>query len=139
MRKASKILFLIGGIVAIVAAVVWLIWGIVLFILPNTEAFEEAIKQAMKENPDVSEELLRATLQGTLIGGGVSLIFETVCCALSSFFAFKAYKQEKPSTALCVLNIVFGALSVEVNLVGAIFALIANGQDERRELAQKQE
>ena len=132
MRKASRILFLVGAIVAIVAAVGYLIAGLVLVIVPNVDAFIEAASKEM-----TAQEL--EAVQAAMIINGVFFLLGVPFCGLSSFFAFKAHFQERPSKALNVLNIVFGALSIEVNLVGAIFALIADGQEDRRAASEQKE
>lgn len=131
MRKASKILFLVGAIVAIVAAVTCLVTGLVLIIIPNTDAFYEI---AIKDN---TPEQVQAA-QAALIFCGAMFLFGIPFCALDSFFGFKAFKSEKPSVTLNVLNIVFGALSVYVNIVAGIFALVADGQEKRRAEAAEQ-
>ena len=133
MRKASKILFLVGAIVSIVAGVVCLITGLILVILPNTEAFMEAMIREKVTQDDIEVVRLALVLYGTMCLIGVPF------CGVNSFFGFKAFRAEKPCTSLNVLNIVFGALTIYVNMVGAIFALIANGQEERRAEAAKKE
>ena len=130
MRKASKILFLVGAIVAIVAAVTCLVTGLVLVIIPNTDAFYEI---AIKDN---TPEQVQAAQAALVICGSVTL-FGIPFCVADSVFGFKAFKQERPSVTLNVLNIVFGALSVYVNIVGGIFALIADGQEDRRAKAEE--
>ena len=60
-------------------------------------------------------------------------------CPWAGCRLLKRHFAEKPSKALNVLNIVFGALSVEINLVGAIVALIANGQEDRRAALEQKE
>ena len=131
MRKASKILFLVGAIVAIVAAVTLLVTGLILIIIPNTDAFVDVVgKQA------TPEELQAA--QAALIICGSFCLAGIPFCALDSFFGFKAFKSEKPSVTLNVLNIVFGVLSVYVNIVAGIFALVADGQEQRRAQAAEQ-
>ena len=129
MRKASKILFLVGAIVSIVAGVVCLITGLVLVILPNTQEFIDAMVREGVTQDDIEVARLALVLYGTMLLVGVPF------CGVNSFFGFRAFRQEKPCTALNVLNIVFGALTIYVNMVGAIFALIANGQEERRAAA----
>ena len=129
MRKASKIFFLVGAIVSIVAGVICLIAGLVLVILPNTEAFMEAMIREKVIQDDIEVVRLAMILYGTMCLIGVPF------CGVNSFFGFKAFREEKPCTALNVLNIIFGVLTVYVNMVGGIFALIANGQEERRAAA----
>ena len=138
MRKASKVLFLVGAILSIVSAVYYLVFGIIFVVIPNTDAFADFLAEAQKNGttlPEGGEDVVR----GVFIGLGVCFLLLTVFGGINSFFGFKAFKQAKPSRALNVLNIVFGVLaSVFVNLVGAIFALIADGQEERRAALKKE-
>ena len=128
MRKASRILFLVGAIVSCVYAFCLLVVGVVLVVVPNTEVFVEAVVQ------EVGPEKLQA-IQFVMIFYGVLSLIGIPFCGVNAFFGFKSFKEEKASKVLCILNIVFGALSVWVNVVGGIFGLIANGQDRRREVA----
>ena len=137
MRKASKVLFLVGAILSIVWAVCYLAFGLVGVILPNSEAWNEAVKEIMKNNPDIKEADIEG-IKTVLVVYGVLSLVSVAFAGVNSFFGFKAWKQEKSSKALNVLNIVFGVLSsVFVNLVGAIFAFVANGQEERRAALKK--
>ena len=144
MRKASKIIYLVAAIISIVVAVNLLISGIILVVVPNSDAFREAFVEAWakKTNPDTTitmEQAFEAIKVGMIAGGVVCLVL-TSTCAVNSVFAFKAFgasKTGKPSKALNILNIVFGALSIDVNIVAAIFAFIANGQEDRRTQIEK--
>ena len=131
MRNASKVLFLVGAILSIVSAVVCLVTGIVLLVIPNSQSFIDAIYS------DMSAEEAKL-LQACLVASGVMTLIGIPFCAANSFFGFKAFREQKPSTVICVLNIVFGALSCLVNVVAGIFALVANGQEERREALKKE-
>ena len=145
MRKASKIIYLVAAILSIVAAVSWLIFGIIMVVIPNTDAFVEGFKEAWDQgkHQGVTFEDALAAAQGIMIACGVGFFITTCCSGVNSFFAFKAYnasKNGKPSKALNVLNIVFGVLSgVEVNIAAAIFAFIADGQEGRRAALEQKE
>ena len=68
-----------------------------------------------------------------MIALGVEFVIHGVCAGVNSFLAFKAHHDPKPSKPLNVLNIVFSVLGlVEVNIVAAIFAFIADHQEENR-------
>ena len=147
MRKASKVLYLVAAILSIVVAVELLISGIILVVVPNTDAFREAFNEAWarKVTPDVTitlEQAFEAAKAGMIAGGIVCFVW-TGFSAINSVFAFRAFnatKNGKPSKALNVINIVFGALScVVVNVVAAIFAFVANGQEERRQALKEKE
>ena len=140
MRKASKIIYLVAAILSIVLAVNYLIAGIVLVVVPNTQVFIDAFIENYA--PEAAEKMpvadALAAVQAIMITYGVGFIITACCAGVNSFFAFKAHGQEKPSKSLNVLNIVFGVLGgVLVNVVAAIFAFVANGQEERRAAVEK--
>ena len=138
MRKASKIIYLVAGILSVVGAVFALGFGLFFVLSPYSEAFIESAKEAYKTSTTtLSFDEFLVTLQATMVTSGVfCFIFGVACGGVNSFLSFKAYaasKNGKPSKTLNVLNIVFGVLScVEVNIAAAIFAFVANGQEERR-------
>ena len=137
MRKASKIIFLVAGILSIVCAVGYLVTGLVYVILPNTDVWAEVCNEIMKDNPSLKPADMEA-IKTIVVTCGVLFLISVAFAGVNSFFSFKAWKQEKPSKALNVLNIVFGVLSgVIVNIVAAIFAFVANGQEERRAAIEK--
>ena len=140
MRKASKIIYLVGAIVSIVVAASFLIWGIVTIVIPNSDIFVQDFIETYNANPTkgvTAEEALRA-VQGVMIACGVFLILGACCGVVNSVLAFKAHHAEKPSKVLNILNIVFGVLScVEINIVAAIFAFVANGQEERHQQVEQ--
>ena len=131
MRKASQILYLVGGIIAIVCAVAFVIVGGVYVGIgaagaANKDLVIEYIKQT-QPGIEITEELVIATC-ATLIATGVWFLIEVPFAALSAVFAFKARKEG--TKKLAILNIVFGVLGVTiVPVVGAIFNLIANSQE----------
>ena len=132
MRKASKIIYLVGGILSIVAAVGFLITALIFVILPNTEAFVEAYNRGIADGT-ISGNVTLAEFQGVFAAISVPFFFWMAAAAINSVFSFIAFKKDRPSTSLAVLNIVFGVLScVEVNIVASVFAFIANGQEDRR-------
>ena len=137
MRKASKIIFLVAAIVSIVCAVCYLIAGLLLVIIPNTQAWTDVANEVIKQNPQIKASDIDA-LKVVFIVYGVCFLIEVPLAGVNSFFSFKARKEEKPSKALNVLNIVFGVLSgVIINIVAAIFAFVANGIEERRAQVEK--
>ena len=138
MRKASKIIYLVAGIVSIVAAVAYLVWGIVLVVLPNTDGFHEIAQEIIKQNPDIPD-FTEDIVKGIFIACGVCCLIACACAGVNSFLGFKAHKEDHPTRALQVLNIVFGVLSgVEVNIAGSIFSFIADGQESRRAIENKE-
>lgn len=137
MRKASKILYLAGGIVSIVWAVAFLICGISCIVLGAIgEGYVDQIIAYISEHaPEVAEKLtpeMIAAFFGVAIGLGVVFLVETAVAAVGAVFAFKAHKEDK--RWLAIINIVFGVLGVTiVPAVGAVFQLISDGKEEKKE------
>lgn len=141
MRKASRIIYLVAAILSIFAAIGFLISGIVLIVVPNTETFIQAFidtYNAEATSSSISAAEALEACQAFMIALGVEFIIHGVCAGVNSFLAFKAHHEPRPSKALNVLNIVFSVLGlVEVNIVAAIFAFIADGQEDRRAVEEK--
>ena len=127
MKKAANILFLVGAIVSIVAAVTALSTAIVFLVLGSSASLRDAIIASIESGQSstdaASPEAAAQIVQLTFTCTGAMLLVPAVCAVPSAIFAFKARNTD--NHAFFVLNIVFGLLSgVEVNVVGAIFALI---------------
>lgn len=127
MKKTANILFLIGGIIAIVLALLYFIGAIVMFVIGGSQEIRALLIDSFKQSEQsyTEEQIIAAVdvLRGVLIGFGVVSLLAGVCSIPSSIIAFKARNNNKK--ALFVLNIVFGILSFSlVNSIGAIFALI---------------
>lgn len=140
MRKASRIIYLVAAILSIFVAVSALIFGIVLIVIANNEAFISAFIDGYNANPTEGVDVLDALefTQLVMICWGVLCLISACCAGVNSFLGFRAHHEAKPSKALNVLNIVFGVLScVEVNIVAAIFAFIADHQEENKAIEQK--
>lgn len=140
MRKASRIIYLVAAILSIFVALGLLISGIVLVVVPNTEVFIDAFLNSY--DPEGASGVTPAdaleAVQAVMIACGVECFIFGACAGVNSFLAFKAHHDPKPSKALNVLNIVFGVLGcVEVNIVAAIFAFVADGQEDRRAVEEK--
>ena len=131
MRKTSKVLCLVGGIVSCVTAFACLGVGIFLIVLPNTPLFDEIIQDIITKEGQLpmSEESFKAMF----VTVGIFTILYVFICTANAVFAFIVSGKEKPSTALLVINIVFGALSVYVNLAGGIVGLVANNREEQNQ------
>ena len=135
MRSASKIILIVGSIISIVVALIFFILGGV-FAAAGAVPTEEIVAQ-------IQQGTITTTLPGTVqeqaeafkvmsTGLGVFFIVVAVFNVLNTIFGFVA--NAKKTTGLHVCNIVFGVLSLtEVNLVGGIFGLIANGQEKSNE------
>lgn len=140
MRKASRIIYLVAAILSIFAGVGALCAGLLLVIIPNTESFISAFIEGYNANPTEGVDVLDALefTQFMMIYSGVLCLISACCAGVNSFLGFRAHHEAKPSKALNVLNIIFAVLScVEVNIVAAIFAFIADHQEENKAIEQK--
>ena len=132
MKKASEILLLIGGILEIVAAVGFLISGIVM-ILFGTPLMAEPLKQIAEEavsksTTQVSVEAVMSLLVTTFIATGIGFLFACVFSVIGAIVTFKASKER--SKGLFIASMVFGILSgTTVATIGSIFGLIVASRE----------
>ena len=132
MKKVSNILLLIAGIYSIVCAATFLILGI-LFVVASSDACKEQIIEMLERGTLTTSYVGTPQEQAQFIQTvysvlGITMLVICVFQFINVFLSFVARKKEtKP---LYILNIVFGVLSmVVVNVVGAIFGLIALNQN----------
>ena len=143
MRKASQILYLVGAIISIVWAAMFLIFGITFIVLGGVCVGHEAefLQKAIEEMPELEGKLtieMVGAVIGTMIGCGVWFVLEAGLCGVGSFFAFKANKEG--SRALAITNIVFGILGLTVApLVGGVFNLIADQKEDNQKVEEVKE
>ena len=127
MKKAAKILYLIGGIYSIITAVTLMIIGIVFVVFAGasfTSAIIEGIRSGeIRSSFSGSEAEVASQIQLMFMTIGLVFVFMASFGVVNSILSFKA--RNSANRKLFIANIVFSALSgVEVNLVGSIFALI---------------
>ncbi len=132
MKKVSNILLLIAGIYSIVCVATFLILGI-LFVVASSDACKEQIIEMLERGTLTTSYVGTPQEQAQFIQTvysvlGITMLVVCVFQFINVFLSFVARKKEtKP---LYILNIVFGVLSmVVVNVVGAIFGLIALNQN----------
>ena len=135
MKKAANILFLVGFILSIVMGVGMLIASVVCIVLGAVPAFKDALVEfAQRYAPEQAAadiDLAIQIAQATLIACGVVYLIVAAFAVPSALFAFKARNSD--NRTYFILNIVFGVLAcVEVNVVGAIFALIKGDTIENK-------
>lgn len=78
MRKASKIIYLVGGIVSIVAAVGYLISALVFIIIPNMQTFIDGYNQGIADGT-ISSNISLAELQGVIASVSIPFFFFDGC------------------------------------------------------------
>ena len=140
MRKVSKILFLVGGIMSFVFIGIFVLLGLGFIILGAigheyiVQMIQDGTITVTSDIPDATPEMLASIVVATFIATGVMLVLFAIPAIFSGIFAFKAKNEDMPSTKLLILNIIFGAISgAEVNMVGAILGLIANKRERNRQ------
>ena len=132
MRKASDIVLLVGGILEILATLTFMALALVFMILASP-ASAEIIKEGLQNGTittsfagSVDEQV--AVIQLAFKAMGVVFVVLTVFSLIGCVVSFLA--KAKKTNPLYVLAIIFGAVSIEVPLVGGIFGLIANKRGE---------
>ena len=134
MRKASRILLLIGAIISIVLVVTFLILGIV-FAYLGSPAAVDAIREGIRNGSIVVEgsssdiELAIQVYQSSMLSSAVTFFVLFALNIANTVLSFIA--RVKKTKALYILSIVFGGVSgSEVSLIGGIFGLVANSRGE---------
>ena len=135
MRNASKVLFLVGGIVSCVEALSYLIMGIVFIFLGTSED----VKNDLLKNYSASD-LMRdlgngvtpadavQAVQAMYVALGVIFIIGIFLSAVNAVLAFKA--RNSNNKVLFILNIVFGFISgCIINAIGGILAVASPSED----------
>ena len=135
MKKASKILYIIGAIAAIVGFVSLLILGISTLAIDNQTLFQmynESNKAAMESGVPMAQLPTFNDWKEARNMGGITLIVvaavEAIVACLA-FFGFSASLRGSKNKVIHIVNIVFGAISGSVLvLLGGIFGVIAANQ-----------
>ena len=128
MNTAKRILFLIGGIMSICAAIAFFFLSIMFIALSN-------MKEEMQKLADDSAEYGVEYFQALFLVLGIMFIFFLILAIINIILSFKG--RNSNSKGLMIANIVFGALSgIEVNLVAGIFGLIARNMVPKQKIEE---
>ncbi len=124
MNTAKRILFLVGGIMSICAAIAFFFLSIMFIAFSN-------MTEVMQKLADDSAEYGIEYFEALFLVLGIMFIFFLILAIINIVLSFKG--KNSNSKGLMIANIVFGAISgIELNLVAGIFGLIA------RNMASKQ-
>ena len=129
MEKAQRIIFTVAGVLSILAIVGWAIAALCMFVLAGN-------MELMQKMADDSTEGATAEFFQIYFGclGGFFAFF-AVMALINTIFSFKGKNSD--SKGIMILNIVFGVLScVEINIVGAIFGLIARNRKPKAQIEE---
>ena len=130
MRKVSRILLLVGGILAIVTAVSLFITAIVLFV-GGSPVLNQILEPIFKEQGIEDPEKLTLAIQAASITMGVFFLLMALCgvpAAVISFVARK--KQSKGFLIACIVLISFSG--GYFGIAGGIVGLIANSRENKQ-------
>ena len=135
MKKASDIWLIIGGVLAILCAIGFLVSGIIMLVFASPQ-FKEMIIRGLEEGtihttlPGTPEQVATVVQQAFLIAGACFLP-GFIFAVLSAVFSFLGPK--KASNTIYILNIVFGVLGGSVvNTIGGVIGLLVP-QNERKQ------
>ncbi len=127
MKKASDICLIIGGVLAILNAIGFLVASIIMFVFASP-AFKQMVIEGLQNGsinssiPGTPEEVATA-LQVVFLGLGCGFLPFFLFAVLSAVFSFIAPK--KGTNVFYVLNIVFGVIGASiVNTVGGVIGLL---------------
>ena len=130
MRKVSRILLLVGGILAIVTAVSLLITAIVLFV-GGSPLLTQFLEPLLKEQGIDDPEKITLAIQVATVTMGVFFLLMALCgvpAAIVNFVGSK--KQSKGLLIACiVLNYFSGSY---FGIAGGIVGLIANAREKKQ-------
>lgn len=137
LKIASRISYLVAGILSIVLAATFVALGI-MFLVFALPGFKDTIVQGIEEGwihiggmgtGDMETDI--AIVQGIFLGTAISMFIVTAFTVVNIIVSFKARKN--PTKKLHIVNIVFGVLSgVIVNMVAGVFGLIIGSKEESK-------
>ena len=144
MRKASKILCLIGGILGIILAIAWLVVAIVYFVngavaaaiasgetggeIP--QAIRDFLTDFIKKHPGMTWKEIATSLLGTAIYFVITFVFAIPCVVIS----FILSKKEKTGLPLPIVLAVLACAALNpVSFVGGVLAIVNWAVVERKE------
>ena len=135
MKKASKVLFLIGGIVGILAAIVFLALGIVYlsvgFLATSADIpdwAQKIINEIIAQNPGYTIAQVASVLKTI---GAVLIVFFVVAVAAVVLSFICSSKEYRPLPLLIVATAFAAAGGTVLSILGGIFGII-NWAQERK-------
>ena len=143
MRKASKILCLVGGILGIVLALVWFILAIVYFVFGGTAAviaagestgeIPQSIRDFLIEFSRAHPGMTMEEIAASLIGSAVLYIVMMLFSIPSAIISFILSKKEKTGLPLPIVLAVLSWAGNIASFAGAALAIVNWAIVERKE------
>lgn len=134
LKNISRILIVIGGIIAAIAGVSLLVLGIVLIVCGNLPAFRNFVIDGINNGTFQTDmtgtpEEIAIYVQKSLTVLAVIFLIISVFSIASSSFSFISQGKNKQSTH--ILNIIFGTFSENVlSIAGSVIYLIELKNEE---------
>ena len=144
MRKASKILCLIGGILGIVLALVWIILGIVYFVFGGLAAAVAAGTGTWADLPQSVQDLFTRLIEQQgftnmeqlatyLFGEAILFLVMFLFSIPSAVISFILAKKEKTGLPLPIVLVVLSWAGNIPSVVGGVLAIVNWAVVERKE------
>ena len=145
MRKASKVLCIIGGIVGIILAVLWFVLAIVYFVYAGAAIALEADPTAWTSMPKGIQDFLQDFVQthteltswgavaGSLTGAAVLFLIMFLFSIPSAVLSFIVAKKEKTGLPLPIVCAVLSWAGNVFAFVGAGLAIVNWAVVERKQ------
>ena len=130
MRKVSRILLLVGGILAIVTAASLLVTAIILF-ASGSPLLTQFLEPILKEQGIDDPEKITLAIQAASIAMGVFFLLMAICGVPAAVVNFAARKNQ--SKGLLIACIILNYLSGSYfGIAGGIVGLIANAREKKQ-------
>nr|AIF26744.1 hypothetical protein [uncultured bacterium fosmid pJB84G2] len=138
MKKATKVLLVIGEVLAFVAAASFFILAMMFFVATSDE---QALLKALVDGgmSGVTIETVRSYWIPVLTAWGVVMLLISIFSIPTAIISIICRKklqagcEKKSLQGLAICLIIFGALSVEIPIVPAIFMLAMNESNFKKE------
>ena len=130
MKSASKILYLVSGILGLASIVGYLIFAVLFFVGPSIAFIADLFnKAAAQSGQSIPEEVVL----GVCVIFGIMFIISAALSLVSALLCFKARKalDNNKNPGPHIAAIVFGVLGGNyLAIVPAVFAFIVNGKKD---------
>ena len=131
MRRASNILFLIGGIYAIISAVTLFVFAII-FLTGGLPFLGQYLTPLFEQAGIDDPEKVTLAIQIASICMGVFFLLMAILCIPSAILSFVV--RGKPTKGLLIANIVIGYFcGTTYNVVGGVLGLVYNWRLAKKE------
>lgn len=150
MKKASRILFLIGGITAIILSIVWLVVAIVNFVYGagasivagltkgtiDVELYKTLVTWLQNHGFNINSQADWANAAHTLVASGIVFLVMSVFAIPAAVLCFVARKEDA-SLGLLITATAFNVLGgAPVGIVGGVLGIVDAAIKNKKEQAE---